>query len=54
MKALFRAARDHGLQVIEGTVLKNNAPMLQLMNDLGFTRRMDPDDPELVLVERNL
>ena len=54
MKALFRAARDHGLQVMEGTVLKNNAPMLQLMDDLGFTRRMDPDDPELVLVERNL
>ena len=54
MKALFRAARDHGLQVIEGTVLKNNAPMLHLMDDLGFTTRMDPDDLELVLVERNL
>ena len=54
MKALFRAARDHGLQVIEGTVLKNNEPMLHLMSDLGFTRRMDPDDPELVLVERGL
>ena len=54
MKALFRAARDHGLQVIEGTVLKNNEPMHQLMNDLGFSRRMDPDDPDLVLVERNL
>ncbi len=54
MKALFRAAREHGLQSIEGTVLKNNAPMHQLMRDLGFTRRMDPDDPELVIVERNL
>jgi hypothetical protein len=24
------------------------------MRDLGFTQRMDPDDPELVLVERYL
>ncbi len=54
MKALFHAARDHGLQSIEGTVLKNNEPMHQLMKDLGFTRRMDPDDPELVIVERKL
>ena len=54
MKALFGAARDHGMTVMEGTVLKNNAPMLKLMTDLGFTQRMDPDDPELVLVERYL
>lgn len=54
MKALFGAARDHGMTVMEGTVLKNNAPMLKLMQDLGFTQRMDPDDPELVLVERYL
>jgi acetyltransferase len=54
MKALFSAARDHGMTVMEGTVLKNNAPMLKLMGDLGFTTRMDPDDPELVLVERYL
>ncbi|MEJ1990648.1 MAG: GNAT family N-acetyltransferase, partial [Maritimibacter sp.] len=54
MKALFNAARDHGMTSMEGTVLKNNAPMLKLMRDLGFTQRMDPDDPELVLVERYL
>ncbi|HHC30082.1 MAG TPA: GNAT family N-acetyltransferase, partial [Rhodobacterales bacterium] len=54
MKALFGAARDHGLTVMEGTVLKKNAPMLNLMGELGFTRRNDPDDPELVLVERFL
>jgi acetyltransferase len=54
MKALFSAARDHGMTVMEGTVLKNNGPMLKLMSDLGFTQRMDPDDPELVLVERYL
>ncbi|SMH36935.1 bifunctional acetate--CoA ligase family protein/GNAT family N-acetyltransferase [Maritimibacter sp. HL-12] len=54
MKALFGAARDHGMTVMEGTVLRNNAPMLKLMQDLGFTQRMDPDDPELMLVERYL
>ncbi len=54
MKALFSAARDHGMTVMEGTVLRANAPMLKLMQDLGFTERMDPDDPELVLVERYL
>ncbi|HBZ44488.1 MAG TPA: GNAT family N-acetyltransferase [Maritimibacter sp.] len=52
MKALFRAARMHELTVIEGTVLKNNAPMLKLMAELGFTQRYDPDDAELVIVER--
>lgn len=52
MKALFRAARDHGLTVMEGTVLKNNGPMLQLMSELGFAQRIDPDDAEMVMVER--
>ena len=54
MKGLFNAARDHDLTTIEGTVLKNNAPMLKLMSELGFTTRMDPDDAELVIVERTL
>ncbi|MGH1368426.1 MAG: GNAT family N-acetyltransferase [Maritimibacter sp.] len=52
MKALFRAARGHELSVIEGSVLKNNAPMLKLMSDLGFTQRLDPNDAELMIVER--
>lgn len=52
MKALFDAARQHGLDIMEGTVLRNNAPMLKLMKELGFVQRMDPDDRELVIVER--
>ncbi len=52
MKALFDAARQHGIDVMEGTVLRNNAPMLKLMKELGFVQRMDPDDRELVIVER--
>ncbi len=42
MKALFDAARQHGIDVMEGTVLRNNAPpMLKLMKELGFVQRMD-------------
>ncbi len=51
MKALIDAARDHGLNAIEGTVLADNAPMLRLMTDLGFTISRQPDDPDVVAVE---
>ncbi|MCK8464260.1 bifunctional acetate--CoA ligase family protein/GNAT family N-acetyltransferase [Aliiroseovarius sp. S1339] len=54
MKGLFKAAQDHGLDVIEGTVLRKNAPMLRLMKSLGFTQRPDPDDHDVVIVEREL
>ncbi|MCK0141835.1 bifunctional acetate--CoA ligase family protein/GNAT family N-acetyltransferase [Aliiroseovarius sp. F20344] len=52
MKGLFGAAQDHDLDVIEGTVLKKNEPMLRLMKELGFTQRPDPDDRDVVIVER--
>ncbi len=52
MKGLFHAAQEHGLEVIEGSVLKKNAPMLRLMKELGFTQRPDPDDRDLCIVER--
>lgn len=52
MKALMDAARDHSLTRIEGTVLKDNRPMLLLMQELGFTRTSVPDDPEIYAVER--
>ncbi|WP_289042771.1 bifunctional acetate--CoA ligase family protein/GNAT family N-acetyltransferase [uncultured Aliiroseovarius sp.] len=54
MKALIKAAQDHGLHVIEGTVLRKNTPMLHLMKDLGFTQRPDPDDRDVVIVEREI
>ena len=54
MKALMDAARDHGLDRIEGTVLKHNAPMLDLMDDLGFAQSRSPDDPDIIVVERDL
>jgi acetyltransferase len=52
MKALMGAARDHGLSVIEGTVLKRNTKMLHLMTDLGFTITPQADDPDVVVVDR--
>lgn len=54
MKGLFAAAQDHGLDVIEGTVLRRNASMLRMMKALGFVQRPDPDDRDIMIVERKL
>ncbi|MHA6325882.1 bifunctional acetate--CoA ligase family protein/GNAT family N-acetyltransferase [Roseivivax sp. CAU 1753] len=54
MTALMDAARLHGLDTIEGTVLRQNGPMLQLMQDLGFSITPSPGDPDLVAVSRRL
>jgi len=52
MKALFDAARDHGLTKIEGAVLRENRSMLQLMEELGFTISSDSEDRDCMVVER--
>jgi len=52
MKALMEAARDHGVSVIEGTVLRQNTAMLQLMKELGFAESRSVGDPDVVTVER--
>ncbi|MCB1383567.1 MAG: bifunctional acetate--CoA ligase family protein/GNAT family N-acetyltransferase [Notoacmeibacter sp.] len=52
MRALMSEARDRGLTIMEGTVLTENAGMLQLMQSLGFSMRRSPEEPELYLVER--
>ncbi|UYV39486.1 GNAT family N-acetyltransferase [Rhodobacteraceae bacterium D3-12] len=54
MKALMEAARDRGLTHIEGTVLRENEPMLAMMEELGFSARRSPDEREIVIVEREL
>ncbi|WP_299847381.1 bifunctional acetate--CoA ligase family protein/GNAT family N-acetyltransferase [uncultured Roseovarius sp.] len=54
MKSLMQAARDHGLTSIEGAVLARNQPMLDLMEDLGFTIRKPAGENEIVQVERQL
>ncbi len=52
LTALMDAARDHGLAMMEGTVLAENRAMLELMTDLGFQKTRAPDDRDLFLVER--
>lgn len=47
MNAIVSAARTKGLEHIEGFVLATNAPMLRLMQSLGFEIGSDPDDPSL-------
>lgn len=54
MKALMEAARDHGLARIEGIVLRDNGAMIRLMTELGFTVAPDPEDDDVVVVERLL
>lgn len=47
MQALIDAAREQGLEYIDGLVLANNRPMLTLMTRLGFTNDPDPEDPTM-------
>ena len=45
MKVLIDAARQRGLLEMTGEVITENAAMLQLVGDLGFTVSISPDDP---------
>lgn len=47
MSRLIDAAREQGLDYIEGMVLSNNRPMLSLMISLGMTNDSDPDDSSM-------
>ncbi|WP_459616872.1 bifunctional acetate--CoA ligase family protein/GNAT family N-acetyltransferase [Bordetella sp. 2513F-2] len=47
MQALIEAAREQGLEYIDGLVLAANRPMLTLMTRLGFTNDPDPEDPTM-------
>ncbi|MBM5571383.1 MULTISPECIES: bifunctional acetate--CoA ligase family protein/GNAT family N-acetyltransferase [Deefgea] len=54
MGALFVAARDMGLSVIEGEVLTSNKTMLTFMKHLGFTIGKHPEDDSLKWVVKPL
>lgn len=54
MEALFTAARDMGLSVIEGEVLTSNKTMLAFMKYLGFTIKTHPEDSGLKWVVKQL
>ena len=47
-------ARSRGIEEIWGSVLAENEGMLGLAARLGFTRRRDPDSPDLVITEKRL
>jgi acetyltransferase len=51
MQRLTAVARERGVKRLVGLVLRENAPMLQLVRDLGFTERLsaDPGVAEVVL-----
>ncbi len=48
MERLLEAARERGVARVWGTILADNAPMVQLARKLGFAISRDPDDPQLV------
>lgn len=54
MEALFKAARDAGLESMEGEVLATNSNMLGLIKHLDFEIRTHPEDSQLKWVVRSL
>src|SRR4051812_17834759 len=47
-------ARSRGIEEVWGSVLAENDGMLGLAERLGFTRRRDPDAPDIMLTEKRL
>jgi acetyltransferase len=54
MVSLMRVAWEQGLKEIEGSVLKNNQRMLNLMRGLGFAIKPADDDRGLMKVSKLL
>jgi L-amino acid N-acyltransferase YncA len=47
MRHLIDTARSHGLQTMEGDILRNNNEMLRLATKLGFIISSNRSDAEL-------
>jgi len=54
MTEIIDYARQRGTTEIFGEVLRENKPMLALCDRLGFTRHINPDEPELIEVRLRL
>ena len=54
MLRMFDACRTRGYHVIEGIVLGENVSMLRFCERLGFTIRINPDDPAERIARRRL
>ncbi|WP_230531235.1 bifunctional acetate--CoA ligase family protein/GNAT family N-acetyltransferase [Microvirga roseola] len=50
MCLMIEWAKVEGLREIEGQVLRENTTMLEMCRNLGFSIRVDPDDPEVRVV----
>lgn len=50
MKLIIDKARAKRLERIQGYVLADNAIMLKICGELGFSVKRDPDDPEVRIV----
>jgi acetyltransferase len=54
LEALMRAARERGLERMEGYILASNSAMLRLAGKLGFARVKSPEGPGVCLVRCDL
>ena len=54
MARLVELARRRGVDELVGEVLPENAAMLQLCREFGFTIGIDPSDPKLLRVKKTL
>jgi acetyltransferase len=54
MVSLMEAAREKGLNKIEGEVLSNNHNMIKLMTRLGFAAKSSEDDQSIIKVSKDL
>ena len=54
MSSLIAAARERGIETMEGEILTNNDSMLKLTAKLGFSIHVSPDDPGVQVVKKQL
>ena len=54
MERLIAIAQKRGVKVMEGDVLAENGKMLRLCHSLGFHTIQDNEEPEVVMVRRDL
>lgn len=54
MELLIEAARNKGLKVMDGIVLRDNVPMRKLARSMGFEIRDDEKDEDIVYIAKKL
>jgi acetyltransferase len=54
MHRIIDYARSQGVRTLQGDVLEDNRPMLQICTALGFKQKRDPDEPGVIKVALKL